>query len=134
MSLTTDTITDLHACYCRMTGLEVKQAIHERAWFDFIAKGFTGDDLRCVLEYLLAQNRTMKGEARFSLRLNRLLDFTYEHFDSILAEARAKEKNRRPKRTAASQALSEFRGRPEPEAAGRPPMTAGEILRKVLKP
>jgi len=90
----TTIIEQLHNCYVEQTGLQVNLRVHERAWMDFIEHGYTVDDLRLVLQHLKRENRRMEC-CQFSVRLDRLLDFEYRHFDSMLAEARAIERNRR---------------------------------------
>lgn len=86
-------IEQLHSCYIQMTGMEVRLTVWERAFSDFLAHGFTCDDLQTVLGHILRENRRMQG-AQFSLRLNTLLDYQYERFDSLLSEATAIQRNR----------------------------------------
>ncbi len=90
-----NSLTALHECFCKYTGQSPKFAIHERAWADFVAKDFKLADLEIVLWFLKRQNNQMQG-AKFSLRLDKLLDFEYRHFDAILSEARAVHRNFKP--------------------------------------
>lgn len=102
------TIEELHACYCQMTHLEIRLPVWERAFNDFLAHGFTCADLQLVLGHIQRENRRMNG-ARFSLRLNTLLDYQYERFDSLLSEAKAMQRNR-VQRTPAEKVLASRTG------------------------
>lgn len=121
-------VESLHACYVSCTGLAVNLRVQERAFSHFLSVGYTEDDLRCVLCYLKRENKRMKGAA-YSLRLSKLLDFEYRHFDDLLSEARAKERNR-VVRTPAQRVVAQFRGYTETKT-GPPVKTAGEHLKAM---
>jgi|SRR6185503_4096041 len=97
----------LHQTFCQITGFEPKYAIYERSWADYVTKGFTEADLRCVLLFLIGENR--RNTFSYSLRLGKLLDFQYHHFADLLAEAQAKHRNRRSPKTARESVLNSFR-------------------------
>lgn len=124
-------MTELERClsvYQSLTQLQVKPLIWESALTDFLAHGYTPDDLGLVVSHLLRENKRMKG-AKFSLRLNTLLDWQYERFDSFLAEARAVQRNR-PRLDAKDVVLSQWRGVP-PTRTGAEAVKVSEVLRKL---
>lgn len=129
----TAALQSLHATYCSMTGRHVTYRIHESVFADFIKKGFTEHDLRIVLAHLLSENRRMRG-ARYSLALDKLLDWEYRHFDSLLSEAKAKYRNHR-KPTPRDKALAAYMKPVDPELAPQPLMARSvkDVLRKVLE-
>jgi len=104
----TDTPQSVHAMFCQETKTEPTYRVHERSYYDFQAYRFTAEDLKLVIRHLQRENRAMNG-ARYSLRVDKLLDFEYRHFDSLLSEARAKERNRHKIKTAAEKTLQQFR-------------------------
>jgi hypothetical protein len=107
-------IESLHACYTQMTHVEIRIQVWERAFADFLEHGYTCDDLQLVLGHILRENRRMQG-AKFSLRLNTLLDFEYMRFDSLLGEAKAIQRNRIMR--SPKQAVLEATGRAETKTA-----------------
>lgn len=125
-----DTPASIHAVFCSATGTTPNLMIHERAYADFIAHGFTGDDLRCVLDYLRRENKRMNG-AKFSMRLDRLLDFEYRHFDSILCEARARERNQKQPLTPREKVLQQLRPTVSNTETGTVAITIKDVLRKI---
>ena len=123
-------IESIHACYCSCSGLSVNLMVHSRAIVDFLAHGFTEDDLRCVLLHLKRENARMNGAA-YSLRIDRLLDFEYRRFDSLLSEARAQQRNR-VVRTPAERVLATRTGGVLPTRTGDTSRAAGEVARVAL--
>ena len=119
----TDILEALHASYCALTGTESKFKVWERRWFEFWQNGFTQSDLECVLKWLMRENR--RNDYKRSLSLLKLLDL--EHFDAYLSEARAIERNFKPK-PAAVRTLEAFRGREEIEV-DRAAKTVGQVLK-----
>jgi hypothetical protein len=124
-------IESCHQCYCQMTHMEIRLPIWERAFSDFLEHGFTVEDLQMVLGYLMRENRRMNG-AKFSLRLNTLLDFEYRRFDSFLSEAKAIQRNKRVTKPA-DKALDEWRGLPTKTGTDNTARTAGDVLRSAVK-
>lgn len=122
-------VEHLHHLYQDMTHLQVHLQVWEMAWADFLAHGYNDNDLALVLTHLLAENRRMKG-ARFSLRLNTLLDWQYERFDSLLSEARAVKRNR-VVRSPRDQALSEFRRTPSTTQTQTAALPVSECIKKL---
>ena len=101
----TENLTALHECYVRLTGYEIRLSIHERAFYEFAKAGFTPDDLRCVLEFLKAQNK--KRDCKYDLKIHKII-YDLERFDSFLGEAKAIERNR-VKRTANQSIMESWR-------------------------
>ncbi len=69
---------------------------------------FTPDDLLCVLKHVLAYNRAHPN-APMKIQIHKLCG-DLEIFASILAEARAKDRNRIKEQTPKEKTLSEWRG------------------------
>ena len=123
-------IESLHIAYQNVTGLEVRLPVWERSFSDFLAHGFTESDLVLVLTYLKRENKRMNGAA-YSLRLDKLLDFEYRHFDGLLSEAKSKDRNR-IRTTPAKRVVAQFRGCTETHSAPAA-RTVGEILKGVVQ-
>lgn len=130
MNSAVNSVESVHACYCSCSGLSVNLRVHERAIVDFLAHGFTEDDLRMVLLHLKRENGRMSG-ASYSLRIDRLLDFEYRRFDSLLSEARAQHRNR-VVRTPAERVLATRTGGVMPTHTGDTSRAAGEVARAAL--
>lgn len=122
-------IEQLHGTYQTITGIEVRLPVWERAFMDYLAHGFTADDLRLVLGHLIRENKRMNG-ARFSLRLNTLLDYQYERFDAFLGEARAMERNR-VKRSPAERVLAARTGGVTATATTATARPVAEVIRAL---
>lgn len=123
-------ISDLHSCYCEVSGLSINARVHERAFQDFLSSGFTVDDMRLVLTHLKRENKRMNGAA-FSLRIDKLLDFEYRRFDSILSEAKAKNRNR-VVQTPSEQVLQEWRKLPSTAGTATTAKPVKDILRACI--
>lgn len=95
-------IEQLHQAYCAETGNQPTLTVWERAYFDFL-KHFTVEDLRLVCQFVKAKNRKMNG-ATYSVAPKKLFDFEYLHFDSLLSEAKAWNRNK-PKPTTPQQSV-----------------------------
>lgn len=119
-------IQECHKVFCAETGTEPNMAIHQRAYADFISKGYTPDDLRLVIWFLKRENKRMNG-AKFSMRLDKLLDFDYRHFDGLLCEAKPVWRNTKPV-SAKTQVLQQFRRTSEPDGGPAP-----RIVKDVMK-
>lgn len=105
--MTQDTPEQLHSIFCKETGREACFPIWQRAYLDYLSKGYTCADLSLVLRYIKRENNRMNGAA-FSLRQDKLFDFEYMHFDALLNEARAKDRNRRPAPSPKSQIIAAY--------------------------
>lgn len=99
----------IHSAFFEESGAEPNYRVHERAYHDFISTGYTVADLRLVMQHIKSENKKMNG-AKHSLRLDRLLDFDYRRFDSLLTEAKAIRRNRIPKPTEKEKTLTAWRG------------------------
>jgi len=118
----------IHDTFTDEIGAEPNYRVHERAYYDFLAAGYTADDLRLVMQYLKLENKRMNG-AKHSLRLDRLLDFDYRRFDSLLNCARAVKRNAVLPPTPREVVLHEFR-RTAPEPNGKC-KHVGEFLKSL---
>ena len=124
-----DPVQECLKIYQEVTGLELKAVVWKRAVNHFLASGFTLDDLKLVLLHLVRENKRMNG-AKFSLRLNSLLDYKYERFDSFLAEAKAVERNR-VVRTEKDKVLQAWRGLPTDTQTGNTAQHVSDCLKKL---
>ncbi len=102
-------ITDLQSEWARLTKQELHPRATERLFFGFHNEGFTCDDLRCVVEYYQRFNRQNNG-AQFRINAQKICG-DIEAFASVLAEARAKERNR-PKAVTPKEQVINLRERP----------------------
>ena len=67
--------------------------------------------------------------AAYCLRLDKLLDFEYRHFDGLLSMARAVDRNR-VRTTPAQRVVAQFRGYTETKSSP-PAKSVGEILKSL---
>ncbi len=87
----------------------------ERLFFEMAKLDLTPDDLQCVLKHCLAFNRKHPNTP-MKIQVHKLCG-DLEVFCSILGEARAMERNRRPAPTPKEQVLRDLRG-PTDSATG----------------
>ena len=124
----------IHSVYCIESGMSPTYAVQERAYHDFLSKGFTVDDLRLVLRHLKRENQRMNG-ASYSLRVDRIFDFDYRRFDAFLSEARATNRNRRPAPTAKDNVIQLRERVVNPEQSStmpdKPPRSFADVLKAV---
>ncbi len=91
---------------------------------------FTPDDLLSVLKHVLAYNKT-HTHAPMKVQVHKLIG-DLEVFASILADARARERNRIPKPTPRETVMHEFRGiTPEKPGNCVPASRVIDELRKI---
>lgn len=106
--------------FCKLSGQELKYFPCERLLFDYHNNGFTEDDLKCVLTFMLWQNSKREPRFRNRILFHRIVG-DLEEFNSRLGEARAWERNRKKPATAREQVLKSFRGvEAEPRQNMRP--------------
>jgi hypothetical protein len=126
-----DQITALHAAWCESSGQlpeDVKLRLTERIWYELARAEVTPQDIRSVVAHLLRQNRKNAGGGRqFRINVSRVCG-DVENFSSILGEARAVERNRRPPATPRETVLAQQRPVADPEAARA---QAGEQFAKL---
>lgn len=122
----------VHAVFTQETSRQSNFAVWERAYVDFLSKGYTCDDLRLVLRFIARENRRMNGAA-FSLRQNKLFDFEYMHFDALLQEARAKDRNARKAKTESEKTLARYENAIEPEEADPRIRGAGRHVSELFR-
>ena len=87
MNNAVNAVESVHACYCSCSGLSVNLMVHSHAIVDFLAHGFTEDDLRCVLLHLKRENARMNGasystEARVTQQKHHIPSFEEHPRDS----------------------------------------------------
>jgi len=122
-------ILQLHRLYVEQTGHAVSLGFdRERAWFDFLARGWTEDDLRLVIEKIKSGIR--RGERRPGALKFRNLIVQLDYFDEDLAEARAAARVKRmdPARAAVLRAT----GRSDAPPSGTA-KAVSEVALKVLR-
>lgn len=123
------TIQQLHQLYVEVTGHAVSLGFdRERAWFDFLARGFTEDDLRLVIEKIKSGIR--RGERRpAALKFHNLI-VQLDYFEEDLCEARAIARVKRvnPGRAAVLRATGRDDRPPTEEAK-----PVSEVALKVLR-
>lgn len=126
-------LKQLHDCYCKMTGFCANYRVYEGAWHHFSKSGYTENDLRAVLSYLLLENR--RNRYAYSLKLSKLLDWQHHHFDALLCEARAKQRNRRPQPTQRDKVLSAYLKEVRPDEKPQPLIcqSVKDVLRRIVQ-
>lgn len=105
-------ITDLHDLWCSLTEQELHRKATERLFWQFHNDGFTGDDLKCVIGYM--QRCNSKGGGRYKIQAHKVIG-DLEVFASILAEAKAKERNARKAQTASEKIMAQYERPVDPE-------------------
>jgi len=105
----TEKLKSILNMFCKLSGQELKYQPCERLLWEFYNCGFTEDDLRCVLTFLLWQNQKRESQYRNRILFHRIIG-DVETFNSRLGEARAWERNRKVAPTAKARVLKEFRG------------------------
>ncbi len=117
--------------WCEATSQEPDKRIirqNEHLAHDFIAAGFTCDELKRVVAYMKHENT--KG-GRFKLQLHKVAG-ELDRFASILADCKARDRNRRPAPSAKAQALETLRPTVEPETADVRANGTGRHLKDIL--
>lgn len=124
----------LHDIWCAGTNTRPNRMIWEAAYVDFLAKGFTPEDLQTVIDHIKHINK--RDGAKFSLRQNLIFDWKYERFDSLLQEAPATKRNLRKPMTAKESAIADLRPVVDRETASTmTPLTARpvkEVFQQML--
>lgn len=84
------TAAALHTEFCQLTGFQVRlNYIRESTWSEFIAEGFTADDLRLVVRWIKAQmGRPNSGYSPRSLMFNNFFADGLTKFEDRLEVAR----------------------------------------------
>lgn len=115
----------LHTVWNQTTGQELHFKATERLFYELWKMEFKPDDLLCVLKHVLAYNKT-HTHAPMKIQIHKLCG-DLEIFASILAEARAKDRNRVKPATPKESVLSEWRGiKPESNGNAR---SIGEFIK-----
>lgn len=90
------TIAQIHQAWETASGQTIKPRIWERAFSDFIAHGYTCEDIAVCFRYAKRENARFTQGTGFTITPFKVFDFEYRWFDSLLSQARASERNRRP--------------------------------------
>lgn len=123
-------IDSLHACWCELTEQELHKASTERLFADFARAGFTTDDLKCLLKYMMRANK--KGGGRYKIQLHKVIG-DHEVTASILAEARVIERNARKAATASEKIMAAYERPVDPEMADKRLTGNGRHISDVFK-
>lgn len=121
-------ISELHECYCAMTGRSPKLAVFQRLWWDFQKAGYVQDDLIIVLRFMLRENQ--RNNYKYGLGLAKLIG-DLERYDDLLNEAKAKTRNRIKPKTNRESVLAAFRKAPEPQRE-QVCQSVKDLLRKIV--
>jgi len=108
-------IIEMQNVWTEVTGQPLKRALVERWFFEAWRAEITAAELRCVLEHLLAYNRKSEG-AKFRIAVDRVLG-DLGTFASLLGEAQATNRNRRPAATPREQVQAQRERPVDPEQA-----------------
>lgn len=95
-------ISDLHDLWCSLTQQDLNRKATERLFWQFHNEGFGTDDLSVVVKYM--QRCNAKGGGRYKIAAHKVLGDT-EVFASILAMAKAENRNHRPAPTPKEQVM-----------------------------
>lgn len=127
-------IEALHAAWEKASGTTLKLRIWERGIADFIEAGFTCEDIQIVFRYARRENAKFTSAIQgFTITPFKVFDFEYRWFDSLLSQARASERNRRPPPTEKEKVVALRERVVEPETADPRINGTGRHLSDVLK-
>lgn len=128
------TIASLHAAWEKASGTILKIKIWERAIASFIEAGYTEADVEICFRYAHRENAKFTSAIQgFTITPFKVFDFEYRWFDSLLSQARASERNRRPAPTPKEVVIS-LREKPVDLETADPRINGnGRHLRDVLK-
>jgi len=119
-------IRQLHAAYCRQTGLVVSLDFwRESQWFEFIRRGFTESDLRAVIGAIrkgIAEGSRNRGALRFHNLVGQV-----DLFEEELAEVNA----RRPRPGYPARAAA-LRATGRCEDLTTPAKPAGQVAQRIV--
>ena len=118
-------IERLHGLYCRLSGQQIRlDMAREGIWFEFIRRGFTGEDLQLVLRALraaIARGDRNPGALKFSNLVGQP-DYFEEDLALIRAHARPKPATEKTQRHGDTEKIVEDAG------GGPPAKTAADVL------
>lgn len=124
-----ENIDALIAAWNDLTGQQLNARAFERVVYDFLAMGFTVDDLRCVIRFKQHRNRDYRSGVGFRMNAFKIMGDT-ELFAADLAEARAVGRNR-VKLDARDVVLSEWRRTLTTTRTAAGAVHVSEALRKL---
>lgn len=124
-------LLDLQHAWCQASGQELNPKLCERVFYEAWKADVTGDDIRCVVEFMLRFNKRSDG-AKFRLNAFTVVG-DLEKLGALIAEARAAERNRRPAPTAKEQVVQLRERVVEPETADPRISTPVRTFKDVLK-
>lgn len=119
----------LHEAYTQLTGFEiVLDAFREASWGQFLARGFTVDDMRLVI-YSIRKGIESKERKPGALKFRNLIG-NLDWFEEDLAEIRAKRRGHVPIDPAKAEVLRAT-GRSVTASNASTVTTVGAVLKKV---
>lgn len=125
----TDQIQSLHACWCQVTGQELHFKATERIFWEMAKLDFTADDLLIVLKDVLQYNRT-HSNFPMKIQIHKLCS-DLEIFASMLASAKAKNRNKLVKPTPKESILESWRPTAGERVSGANVHRISEIFNKM---
>jgi hypothetical protein len=122
-------IRALHQLYIDLTGHAVSLGFdRERAWFDFLGRGFTEDDLRLVV-YKIKSGIQRSERRPAALKFHNLI-VQLDYFEEDLAEAKAHARTKRVNPGLAAALRSSGRSADPQQPPAKP---VSEVALKVLR-
>jgi len=125
-----DCFQPILAEYTRLTGREAPVGIYDHSLFEYVRAGFTADDMRIVVQFIMSENK--RNHFQYSLRLGPLLR-DLERFNDLLQEAKVKERNRRRAPTPKEKVLNQLRPTVGEPLTSTGAMSVKEIIKKITK-
>ena len=124
-----NTIPELHEAWCKASGQELNLRATERLFYDLQVAGFVADDITCVV--LGMKRHNAKSTAQYKILAHKVCG-DVEYFASLLADYRAKERNR-IKPTPREKVLAAFRPTAGETMTGTTAPTVGDILKRIVQ-
>ena len=113
-----DRIAALHAAYCQATGFVLTMDMNrEQAWFEWLRRGLTPDDVRLLVRH--HRDRARQGKPARSLTFRNFV-MSVDYAEEDLAELRAR--NRRQEPPPNREAVLKATHRPTPDPGDAIPM------------
>lgn len=128
-----NTVEQIHAAWEKASGQPIRIKVWERAFHDFAEKGFTPEDIACVFAYARRENAKFTSGIKFTITPFKVFDFEYRYFDSLLSQARASERNHRPRLTEKDKVIALRERVVEPEANDPRINGTGRHFKDILK-
>ena len=129
----TEKLKQLHIEWCRLTNQDpqkVRYQACERYFWDFHNNGFDLEDMTALVEFIQYHNAKRELPYRKRLNLHSLFsDMGY--LASLIGEASAWKRNRKPPLSARQKAVQAFRGIAEPEDTSDRSKTLRDVMASI---